>query len=168
MMQTAKCRLALYCAGGALAVACSFPAGAQFSSGTGGGRRGMRSPDAAAAQDPASPRAVSAADALYEVRMRLLISQEQAPAWERFYRAYIGWLALAGNPRPAASTGGALQSVQQQLTLAQNRFAATEDLDAALKALFTALSEAQQQTADDLLPRLLALTSPSGQRISAR
>jgi hypothetical protein len=61
-----------------------------------------------------------------------------------------------------------LQSVQEQLTLAQNRFAATEDLAEASKALFAGLTETQQQLADDVIPRLLGLTSPSGQHLTVR
>jgi hypothetical protein len=58
--------------------------------------------------------------------------------------------------------------MQQQLTLTQNRFAATEDLAQALKAMVASLTEAQRQVADNLVPRLLGLVSPSGERVTAR
>ncbi|MDB5873446.1 MAG: motif family protein [Ramlibacter sp.] len=174
-MMTASCRKAAFLfASGVLAVACSIPAHAQFGSGMGGGggmgggRRGTRSPEATAPKEAGPSQSISVPDALYEVRMRLLISQDEAAAWERFYQAYIAWTALAARPRTAADGGGALQSVQQQLSVAQNRFASTEDLAEALKALFASLTPPQQQMADDLVPRLLALTSPSGQRVMAR
>ncbi|MDB5859871.1 MAG: hypothetical protein JWQ76_3560 [Ramlibacter sp.] len=170
---TAFTRKSAFClAGGVLALACSVPADAQFSSGGmgggGGGRRGMRSPEAAAPRDAETSHAISVADALYEVRMRLLITQDQAPAWERFHQAYLGWSALAGRPRAVSAPAGALQSVQEQLTLAQNRFASTEDLAAAAKTLYAGLTEIQQQLADDVIPRLLGLTSPSGQHVTVR
>jgi hypothetical protein len=170
MIGSAKGKVALGCATGVLALVCSLPAAAQFGSGggMGGGRRGTRGPDATDSRDAATPRTVPASDALYEVRTRLLIAQDQAAAWERFYQAYMAWLAVGAGARPPADTGGALQSVEQQLSLAQNRFALTEELADAMKTLLAALTEAQQQTADDLLPRLLRLTSASGQRIGAR
>jgi hypothetical protein len=100
--------------------------------------------------------------------MRLIISQEQSAAWERFYAAYLSWSAQAARPRAAADTSGALQSVEQQLTAAQNGFASTEDLAQALKVLFSSLTQAQQHMADELVPRLLGLTSPSGQHVTAQ
>ncbi|MDB5956494.1 hypothetical protein [Ramlibacter sp.] len=168
-MNSSTSRLAFCCAGGVLAIACSLPAQAQFGGGgMGGGRRGGSSPNAVAPHDADAPQGVSAADALYQVRMGLLITPEQAPAWEAFYRAYLGWIAIPTDPRSSAQVAGALQSAQRQLTLAQNRFAATEDLAQAAKTLLAGLTPTQQQAADDLLPRLFALSSPAGQRITAR
>lgn len=46
--------------------------------------------------------------------------------------------------------------------------AITEDMTEALKRLYSLLNQTQQQVADDLLPKLLSLTAPSGERITAR
>jgi hypothetical protein len=170
-MTWTRSKAALYLLGGLLVLACAVPARAQFGGGgTGGARRGggMRNPDTTVSRDSNTPRGISAADALYELRMRLIISQEQSAAWEGFYAAYLSWTAQAARPRAGADSSGALQSVEQQLTAAQNGFASTEDLAQALKVLFSSLTQAQQHMADELVPRLLGLTSPSGQHVTAQ
>lgn len=161
-----------FLAGMALALACTFPASAQMGSrgmggisGTGSGR-GMR--NAQQGDATTSTRGVSAADALYDARTRLLITQEQGAAWERFYQAYLRWTALVAVRRGAADAPGAMQAVQDQLASAQAHLAATQELSEAVNALLPTLSDNQRQIADSLIPQLLALTSTSGQRIVPR
>jgi hypothetical protein len=75
----------------------------------------------------------------------------------------------AGARREAPCRHRRRAAIRRAATVAgANRFASTEELADAMKTLLAALTQSQQQTADDLLPRLLRLTSASGQRIGAR
>jgi hypothetical protein len=62
----------------------------------------------------------------------------------------------------ALAEQSALQSMQQQLSLAQNRYAMAESLNEATRLLYAALTPEQQRTADQMIPALLA--EPSGER----
>jgi hypothetical protein len=143
----------------AIAAALAIPASAQFGGGMGGGmrrgglggERGMTRPGGA----PAEAARVSLADSLYQVRMRLLISPEQVPAWEGFYAAFMALDAPAAHSAAMSDEGSAVRMLQQYLTVAQNRYARTEDLAERLKVLYAALTPDQQRTADEVLPRLI-------------
>jgi len=150
--------LAISLAGSCLAVH------AQMGGGMGGGMRrsgvggdSMRRDTERKDDGPTLP------DRLYELRMRLLIEPAQSPAWERFH---ADALAMA-KPQPravsVAEEGSAIQSMQRELTLAQNRYTLTENLATSLNALYAQLQPPQQQVADQLVPRLLPfLAQPAG------
>lgn len=128
--------------------------------GMGGGRRGhdasasTRSSDASAT--PVS-RAQQTADKLYDLRMRLLITPEQALAWESFYARAMAWATEAskGRSASAAAEQSALQAVQLRLSETQNRYALMEDLADAVKKLCAQLTPEQQRTADQYLPLVI-------------
>lgn len=92
---------------------------------------------------------------LFDLRMRLLITPEQTPPWEHFYASFVD-LAF-GTPKGSVAFAelSALQAMQRQLSLAQNRFARTENLLEATQGLYARLSPEQQRTADQWLPKLL-------------
>lgn len=146
--------------------ACTLASQAQMGGGMGGMRRGggggggggaMQREGAAKDDGPTLP------DRLYELRMRLLIDPDQAAAWERFH---ADTLAMA-RPQPRSVSvpeeSSALQSMQRELTLVQNRYALVENMAASLKALYAQLRPEQQQVADQLVPRLLPFVmQPAG------
>lgn len=148
--------------------ACTLASQAQMGGGMGGMRRGgggaaMQREGAAKDEGPTLP------DRLYELRMRLLIDPDQAAAWERFH---ADTLAMA-KPQPrsvsVAEESSALQSMQRELTLVQNRYALVENMAASLKALYAQLRPEQQQVADQLVPRLLPFVmQPAGGARGAR
>lgn len=127
----------------------------------GGMRRGKELEGGRGAEREKSvPPVQSSADQLgarlYDLRMRLLITPAQAPAWESFYAR---WMDRAG-PRaalePAESPGSpALQAMQRQLALDRGRVALTESLYAATENLYSQLEPEQRRTADQWLPQLL-------------
>ncbi|MCJ0763522.1 Spy/CpxP family protein refolding chaperone [Variovorax terrae] len=143
---------------------CASQVLAQFSSGMGGmgGRRG-RSADTSSSARPsdasAAPgsRAQQTVDKLYDLRMRLLITPEQAPAWESFYARTLAWANEAANGRrtSAVAEQSALQAVQLRLSETQNRYALMEDLADAAKKLYAQLTPEQQRTADQYLPPVI-------------
>jgi hypothetical protein len=92
------------------------------------------------------------ADKLYGLRMRLLITTEQAGAWEAFYAQAMAWSTNA--PRSVLASveqGTALQAMDQRLGDAQNRYALAEALSDTLKRLYAGLTPEQQRTADQYL-----------------
>lgn len=119
---------------------------------------------------PAQSNADQLSARLYDLRMRLLITPAQAPAWESFYAR---WMDRAG-PRvglePAEFPGSsALQTVQRQLALDRGRVALTESLYAATENLYGQLEPEQQRTADQWLPQLLtAATAERPTKVWAR
>jgi hypothetical protein len=151
----ARMTLAIALAGSCLAVHAQMGGGMRRGGGAGGDS--MRRDTERKDDGPTLP------DRLYELRMRLLIEPAQSPAWERFH---ADALAIA-KPQPravsVAEESSAIQSMQRELTLAQNRFTLTENLATSLKALYAQLQPQQQQVADQLVPRLLPfLVQPGG------
>ncbi len=65
-------------------------------------------------------------------------------------------MGIAGTP---AAEQSALEAVQRQLSVAQDRYTLTENLAEATKRLYAALSVEQQRTADQMLPALLRETA---------
>lgn len=164
-------------------VACSSYA--QFgggSGGMGGGMGGMRRGGAGSAGQGERP-AESAGRAplsmeqlnskLYDLRMRLLITPEQSTLWEGFRQRFID-LATAKPPAVSAvESQSALQTMQRQLSVAQDRFTLMESLYEAHKVLFASLSPDQQRAADQAVPPLLAeigpgVSGPAAGRMSSR
>lgn len=92
------------------------------------------------------------ADRLYDLRMRIVIETQQAPAWDEFYAKAMAWAGEAWRGKSAASDQGAVQALQQRLTEAQNRYALMESLADATKKLYAVLSLDQQRIADQYLP----------------
>lgn len=99
---------------------------------------------------------------LYDLRIRLLITPDQSPAWEKFRAGFIDLATYGGSGQSNPDEQTALQATQRQLDTAQNRFVLAENLNDASKALFAALSPDQQRMADQLLPRLLAESGGDG------
>jgi hypothetical protein len=144
----------------ALALACivSMQASAQFGGGMGGGRRGPSQgqyPGGGTGRPAPVSRVEQATSQLYDLRMRLVIMPEQAAAWEAFYARYFD-MATAPTQAPAdGSQPSALQSMQHQLSVAQNRHAMAENLQDATKTLYAKLTPEQQRTADEWIPKLV-------------
>lgn len=149
--------------------ACTLASQAQMGGGMGGMRRGGGGGAAMQREGAAKDEGPTVPDRLYELRMRLLIDPGQAAAWERFH---ADSLAMA-RPQPrsvsVAEESSALQSMQRELTLAQNRYALVENMATSLKALYAQLRPEQQQVADQLVPRLLPFVmQPAGGARGAR
>lgn len=155
--------------GGALILFLSLSAAAQMGPGSMPGMRGGPHPGGPEAgrggPPPVSPIEMLA-NQLLQARLRLLISREQAPAWERFYGALMGMHAH-GAPRPGEDVQlTAQQAMELQLTGAKDRLARSEELADALRGLLAQLDDKQKQIADEVLPRLL-LAPPDGGRPGA-
>ena len=99
---------------------------------------------------------------LYDLRIRLLITPQQSPAFDSFRNALIN-LATAGAPlriNPEEQT--ALVAVQRQNEWAKNRADIAVKLFDSTSALFASLTPEQQVTADQLIPKLIADADSSG------
>jgi len=132
-------------------------ASAQFG-GMGGGMRRGGADRSAHKSDSSSNEAnrPSLADRLYQVRMRLLVTPEQAPAWERLYAAFQGLQQPIRRSSAAMSDGSsAMQTMQQALSQAQDHYTLTETLSDALKQFYAQLTAEQRTTADELFPALI-------------
>jgi hypothetical protein len=146
--------MALFLAG----AACSSQA--QFG-GSGGGQprqRGGHGQAQAGAQTPQRSQTgwEQLSGKLYDLRIQLLITREQGPAWEAFRGSLLetALAAPAGQPMPDQQT--AKDAFQQLLRDAQRRATILSTLDATAQALLAQLSPEQLQTADKALPALLA------------
>lgn len=142
------------------AMACD--SSAQFGGGAagfGGMRRGKGADGQSARtyenQAPVSSRIDQISGKLYDLRIRLLITPEQVPAWETFYAKYFEFATTASRVSSEADGQSALQVMQRQLASAQDRFVLMENLYEASKALYSILTPEQQRMADQWLPRLL-------------
>ncbi|MCG2591700.1 hypothetical protein LZ009_02795 [Ramlibacter sp. XY19] len=156
----------------AFATCLALPAAAQmgFPGGTGGSMGGPMRGGPRGGEPmrdmPAEIAAPSPADQLYQVRMRLLVTPEQSPAWERFHAAYLALRAVPPQRGPDDGAVTAQQAMQMRLGAAQNGYARTEELSEALKTLLAKLDEKQLAAANEALPRLLldAGAGPHGMR----
>ena len=124
--------------------------------GAGGGESAMRRDTERKDEGP------SLNDRLFELRMRLLIEPAQSPAWDRFQADTIAMARPQPRSVSVAEESSAVQSMQRELTLAQNRYALVEDMATSLKALYAQLRPEQQQVADQLVPRLLPFVMQPG------
>jgi hypothetical protein len=135
--------------------------------GRNGEAQGAKNNESGAASGPT--RAEQLTNGLYDARIRLLITPEQAPAWENFYARFTQLANVTPRSASSAEQSSALLAMQSQLSIAQNRYAMTESLSDALKAVYSSLSPEQQRAADDALPRLLRdLGSDAAGRPSGR
>ena len=139
---------------------------AQFggASGMGGMRRG-RTSDAQSARSsenspPGTSRLEQLSTGLLDLRVRLLITPEQATAWETFYARFMELGTTVPRAQSYAEQQSALQAMQSQLSIEQNRYTLTESLSDAFKALYAVLSPEQHRTADEVFPRILSLVGP--------
>jgi hypothetical protein len=135
----------------------------------GGGMRRSKAPESRVQEQespaPAASGAEQLASSLYDLRMRLLITRLQAPAWESFYARWMDRAGPGAGQEPAEFPGSpALQAVQQQLARERSRVALTESVYAATQNLYEQLTPQQQGTADQLLPQLLASATATAAR----
>jgi hypothetical protein len=142
---------------------------AQFGGGSGGGQprqRGGHGQAQAGAQTPQRSQTgwEQLSGKLYDLRVQLLITREQGPAWEAFRGSLLetAFTAPAGQLMPDQQT--AKDAFGQLLRDAQRRAGTLATLDAAAQALLAQLSPEQLQTADKALPALLAELSGSRSR----
>jgi hypothetical protein len=134
---------------------------AQFGGGNGGGsprQRGGQGQAQAGVQTPqrSQTRWEQVSTKLYDLRVQLLITREQGPAWEAFRGSFLemATIAPAGQPMPEQQT--AKEALQQLLRDAQRRAGTLATLDASAQDLLAQLSPEQLQAADKALPALLA------------
>jgi hypothetical protein len=144
---------ALFLAG----LACSSHA---QSGGAGGSPRHRNGPGQGQAEGQAPQRTQTSWEQvsrrLYDLRVQLLITPEQGPAWENFRGRFLD-MATSGPPgRRIVDEQTAKVAFQQLLGDAQKRSNSLATLDAAAQALLAQLSTEQLQAADKALPALLA------------
>jgi hypothetical protein len=130
---------------------------AQFGGGSGGPRqRGGQGHASMPTPQRSQTRWEQLSTRLYDLRLQLLITREQGPAWEAF-RGSLLEMATAGPPgQPMPEQQTAKEAFQLLLRDAQRRTATLATLDATAQALLAQLSPEQLQTADKALPALLA------------
>jgi len=131
---------------------------AQFGGGAGGGQRHRGSPGQAAGQPQQRTQNSweQVSRKLYDLRVQLLVTPEQGPAWENFRGRFLD-MAAAGPPAPrVVDEQTAKAAFQLLLGEAQRRADTLAALDAAAQALLAQLSPEQLQAADKALPSLLA------------
>ena len=149
-----------------LLAACSATSFAQYAGGGTGGMGGSRRSRVGDASTIANTESATASpiarinqmvDKLYDLRMRLLISPEQASTWDDFQDKARSWAEEAYRGRRATATyePSALQSMQFRLNDAQNRYARMESLNDAVKKLYVILTQDQQRIADQYLPPII-------------
>jgi hypothetical protein len=129
---------------------------AQFGGGMGGGRRGLSNASSSRSTDASSASPVSvanqAADKLYDLRTRLLITPEQGPLWEVFYARTLAVASDLARSQSAPPDLNAVQLIQWRLAVAQSRAALLDQLSTAVQSLYASLTPDQQRTADQYLP----------------
>jgi hypothetical protein len=135
-----------------------FSGGGMSGGGMGGGRsnRGGNSTDSAERATVRSPDLATAAailrDRLFDMRLQLMITPEQAPAWSKFSNAVWN---LAGHQgiRPAAppEDQNAVQGFRLRAEQAQQRASQLQALSTALEQLYAVLTPEQQRLADPQL-----------------
>lgn len=124
----------------------------------GAGDRATRSADSA----PAQAARPLLSDRLDQVGAQLLLSKEQARAWDAFRAAFIALQRPAASAVALSESMNALAAMQQKLSQAQDRFALVEALSDSLKQLEQELDAQQRAAADRLLPPLLAEFAGTG------
>lgn len=136
---------------------------AQFGGGGmgGGGRRGQSGTTGQGRGSEANNSSPETAagklrDKLLDLRLRLMITHEQAPLWDAFYDkawnfASKGFLKSA----PADGDLNAVQAVQQRAGEARDKSAQLQALSEAVAKLYDALTPEQRHVADQELPGVL-------------
>lgn len=93
---------------------------------------------------------------LYDLRVQLLITKEQGPAWENFRGRFLD-MATSGSPdQRVVDEQTAKDAFDQLLGDAQRRSNVLATLDATAQVLLSQFSPEQLQAADKALPPLLA------------
>ena len=139
----------------------ALDASAQFGGGRGGGemRRGGGAGDRGnrdAASGSMQAVRPSLSDRLDQLAAQLLISHEQARAWDGFRGAFIALQRPGSGSASMSDSASALQAMQQKLSQAQDQFTLVESLAEALKQLEQQLDAQQRAVADRLLPPVFA------------
>jgi hypothetical protein len=93
---------------------------------------------------------------LYDLRVQLLITREQGPAWENFRGRLLDMATAGPASQRVPDEQTAKDAFQQLLGDAQRRANALEALDTAAQGLLAQFSPEQLQAADKALPALLA------------
>jgi len=136
-------------------VACSSHA--QFG-GAGGSPRQRNSRGQAEGQAPqrSQTRWEQLSRKLYDLRVQLLITREQGPAWENFRGRLLDMATAGPASQRVPDEQTAKDAFQQLLGDAQRRANVLAALDAAAQGLLAQFSPEQLQAADKSLPALLA------------
>lgn len=108
-------------------------------------KRGMRGGDSAMLITDVQARLLKAESALQ-------LSSDQLPLWNAYQERVGALMADQLKPLPQYAQHTALQQIGQKVSTASNRLAALENIQDAASALYVALDDVQQQTADRLLP----------------
>ena len=93
---------------------------------------------------------------LYDLRVQLLITREQGPAWENFRGRFLDMATTGAGGPPVVDEQTAKEAFAQLLYEAQRRSNVLATLDATAQVLLAQLSPEQLQVADKALPALLA------------
>ncbi|MGA8049064.1 MAG: Spy/CpxP family protein refolding chaperone [Burkholderiales bacterium] len=145
---------------GALALAAADEALAQFS-----GRRGAKDRPRREGEPDQPSAANRLADALGEFHEDLKLTNQQQPAWERYARAVESLQQDIVRERARAKTLDGMdlpQRLGHLVDVARDRYAATEDIAAAAKALYAALTPEQQPLANPSLAGIAEMVSGIG------
>ncbi|AYQ29638.1 hypothetical protein DT070_17435 [Polaromonas sp. SP1] len=135
-----------------LGVACSSHA--QF--GGGQRQRGAQAQMGGPASQRPQTRWEQVSRRLYDLRVQLLITKEQGPAWENFRGRFLD-MATSGSPdQRVVDEQTAKDAFDQLLGDAQRRSNVLATLDATAQVLLSQFSPEQLQAADKALPPLLA------------
>lgn len=142
--------VALFLAGAACSSHAQFGGGPQR-------QRGGHGQAQAGAQTPqrSQTRWEQVSTKLYDLRVQLLITREQGPAWEAFRGSFLEMAATGPSGQPAPEQQTAKDAIQRLLRDAQRRATTLATLDAAAQALLAQLSPEQLETADKAIPALL-------------
>ena len=101
---------------------------------------------------------------LYDLRIRLQLTPEQTPLWESFHTQAIQLITAVPGWQYSPDESSALQAMQRQLTIAQNRYTLTENLYGATKVLYDSLNPDQQRIADQGLPQAVLISGGDADR----
>jgi hypothetical protein len=93
---------------------------------------------------------------LYDLRVQLLITNGQGPAWENFRGRFLDMATTGSASQQVVDEQTAKDAFDQLLGDAQRRSNALATLDATAQVLLAQLSPEQLQAADKALPALLA------------
>ncbi|MEO6016928.1 MAG: hypothetical protein ABIP46_06705 [Polaromonas sp.] len=93
---------------------------------------------------------------LYDLRVQLLITREQGPAWENFRGRFLDMATAGSAGQPVVAEQTAKDALLQLLYDAQRRSNILATLDATAQVLLAQLSPEQLRAADKALPALLA------------
>jgi hypothetical protein len=93
---------------------------------------------------------------MYDLRVQLLITREQVPAWDNFRGRFLDMATSGPAGQPIVDEQTAKDAFQQLLYETQRRSNVLATLDAAAQTLLSQLSPEQLRIADRAMPPLLA------------